>query len=1204
MASNQTITYPHFYHNQVLKSSTLNGYFEFLDLQTRLSRVHLVGCGIVDGLTFSLKDGALVLSPGVAINKDGWLVEVREETEYRYVTEVDFSDEDFVSDNLEQLISLGGSRIKKICFQTEDDVRQFDNRLPEPISDLNLNQYVVALVLGKRGEYSSRCSQDSCNLNTTDQLLEVWPVLLEIGGVKSLFQKIAPMKFCVVPQKEPCISCYHGSVDSFNEQVLASVRLWVPEIVEVMTRLTNHLQRIPGTAWNGWFPYDSLMTRFAAATKMVQGLQDVKSAPDYYFSFFGDMAKALNEFIDVYNAFAVKYEVIPTRTLSDALVYLGCFDKSVQEGDDIYRSLFKNARADEARRDGDLLGRMLERICVLSEYFIKDEADSKLTDSPFRVMRARKSERLSLKPAPFYYDSLKDGFFEGWNPERLPLKEYGYLTVSASMNEEGWSLYPVAYQGKGLSLVKSELTSLNRSLRLSMDVVEVALNTGTSLKKKEADLLRKVFAPFAEKKDAKFVQKVKDNCHGAAFKLAELLEGTYDARLLDALQAGRPFTEEESSSFQGISELVPVDADSMTELAQAFLNGNGSGSAVNELSSAMTNFVSSWRGCFVSVGNGVSLEEFGKAVPLAPIRRGCRVFLITKPGEMAKADHIVISYSVFYRMHEETGIKVPEKVKPVLRMRSVTQVTGEYAVEFPDTVCPYGDNGKWHVDGNMISFVPYINSGASPAMYETSGNYIECQIADEEVLRQSRIDILEKKYPSLVLEMLKNDRTLVTIKVKDADGELLHVRSFYVEVDNPDWRVIPVERVSITPDNQEIFIKDKLKLNADVFPKNACKDVTWSADNPLVATVSKGGEVMAEKEGSVRVTAVSVLDKEKKATATVKVFSFLFRVKTVTKGDGDYLCDLPKAFNPFGDGGKWENDGNQITIVPYKFYGKNEKREYQAGEKNLICEVSDDSLVRYSIVTTGKSISSVVLKMPERNGEATVTLKLMKSGKEVHSQTFTLNVNNAKWQKSQIRAVRVDPERKEMFLNQLLKLKSIVTPGDASEEKITWRSEDSSIATVDSSTGEVTAIKEGTVRITATSEGGRKGTADLKISSIVFMMKTKEPQDNNSYAATFPDVVKLTRDSGIWDFTNECLRMYIKAYDGMVEKDLVIGESLISCTASSPKVLTKKIVSSPENTYVELYLKKGKSSVQISIKDPDGSDTIIYKRTFTVDRTF
>jgi hypothetical protein len=183
MASNQTITYPHFYHNQVLKSSTLHGYFEFLDLQTRLSRVHLVGCGIVDGLTFSLKDGALVLSPGVAINKDGWLVEVREETEYRYVTEVDFSDEDFVSDKLEQLISLGGSRIKKICFQTEDDVRQFDNRLPEPISDLNLNQYVVALVLGKRGEYSSRCSQDSCNLNTTDQLLEVWPVLLEIGGV-------------------------------------------------------------------------------------------------------------------------------------------------------------------------------------------------------------------------------------------------------------------------------------------------------------------------------------------------------------------------------------------------------------------------------------------------------------------------------------------------------------------------------------------------------------------------------------------------------------------------------------------------------------------------------------------------------------------------------------------------------------------------------------------------------------------------------------------------------------------------------------------------------------------------------------------------------------------------------------------------------------------------------------------------------------
>lgn len=1206
MASNQKITYPHFYHNQVLKSSTLNGYFEFLDLQTRLSRVHLVGCGIVEGLSFSFKEGALVLSPGVAINKDGWLVEVREETEYRYVTEGGFSDEDFVSDDLEQLFSPGGSRIKKICFQTEDDVRQFDNRTPEPISDLNLKNYVVALVLGKRPEYSSRCSQESCDLNTTDQLLEVWPVLIEIGDVKSLFQKIAPMKFCVSPQKEPCISCYHGSVDSYDGQVSASVRLWVSEITEAMSRVTEHLQRIPGTAWNGWFPYDSLMARFAVAAKKIQGLLDVKSTPDYYISFFGDMAKALNEFIDAFNAFAVKYEMVPARTVSDALVYLGRLDESELEGDDIYRSLFRNARTEEARRDGDLLGRMLQRICILSEHFIQSGTDSRLSTSPFRVLRARAGERLSLKPAPFYYDSAKDGFSEGWNPERLPMKEYGYLTGSASMNEEGWSLYPEAYQGKDLSIVKSELTSLNQSLRLSMDVVEAALNACVSLKKKEADLIRTTFAPFDGKTDTDFMKNVKKECHGVAYKLAELLDGTYDARLVDALLAARPFTEEESSAFQGISNLDPVDADAMTELAQALLKAKGSvsDSAVKEMATALTSFVSAWGGGFVSVDKGVSLDEFGKAVSLAPIRRGCRVFLITKPGKTAKADHVVVSYAVFYRMHEETGIKAPVKVKPVIRMRSNTKVTGEYAVEFPDTVCPFGDNEKWFMVGNEISFIPYVYDGAAPAMYETSGNNIKCEIADPSILVQSRIDILEKKYPSLALKMEGNGRTLVTIKIVDAEGELLTSRSFYVEVDNPVWRRVPVSSVSLIPSSHDLLVGQKLKLIPDVKPIEAYdKTLAWSTDNPLVASVVDG-EVKSLKEGSARITAVSVSNKEKKATVTVNAFSYLFRMKTVTKGDGDFLCDVPKTVTPYGDGGKWNNSADQVTILLYKFNGK-EKKVYDPGKGNLLCEVSDNSILEPSIVSLGKSGSSVVLKML-KNGKATVTLRVLRSGKEEFSQSFTMDVSNSTWQKIQVRKLDVTPQKKDMYVNQTSKLDAIITPTDAKDSTtVTWRSEDKSIATVDSATGEVTAIKEGTVTINATAEGGKMGSAEVRVSSILYMLRTSKRQDTGVSAATFPDVVKPNGDDGRWAFSGNKLVLYVKANDGMEVRDLIIDKSLVFYQIQDPTVLSVSVTETGDGSPVlSIYLlKKGKSNLKVIVKDPDRSGKIIYQRTFTVDGT-
>ena len=1207
MASNQKITYPHFYHNQVLKSSTLNGYFEFMDLQTRLSRVHLVGSGIVDGLAFSVKDGALVLSPGVAINKDGWLVEVRDETKYRYVTEVGFSDEDFVSDNLEALVSLGGSRIKKICFQTEDDVRQFDNRLPEPISSLNMNNYVVALVFGKRSEYSSRCSQGSCDLNTTDQLLEVWPVLIEIGDVRSLFQRIAPMKFCVSPQKEPCISCFHGSVDSYNEQVYASARSWVSEITAVMSRLTEHLQLISDTVWNGWLPYDSLMARFADARKQIQDLLAVKSVPDYYISFFGDMAKALNEFIDAYNAFALKYEAIPTRTLSDALVYLGCREENVGGGDAIYRSLFRSARTNEARRDGNLLGRMLERVCILSECFIKDESDSRLSRSPFRVMKVRTGGRLSYKPAPFYYDSSNHGFFDGWNPEKLPMKEYGYLTGSASMNEEGWSFYPEAYQGKELSVVKGELTSLNQSLRLSMDVVEAALNGGTSLKKKEAELLRGIFDLFAGKKDSKFMDDVKKECHGVAYKLADLLDLSYDARLLDALQAGRSFTEEESSAFKEICELESIDADALKELAQAFLNAKGSvsESATKELAAALTDFVSAWKGSFISVDKGISLDEIGKTVPLAPVCRGCRVFLVTKPGKTAKAEHVVVSYGVFYRMHEETGIKVPDKVKPVFRMRSNAKVTGEYAVEFPDTVCPFGDNGKWFMVGNEISFIPYVYNGSAPAMYETSGSSIECQIADPGILVQSRIDILEKKYPSLALQMVGNGRTLVTIKIKDADNELLNSRSFYVEVDNPAWKVVPVSGISIFPTSYDVAVGQKLKLVPEVKPKDATdKSLAWSSDNSLVASV-KDGEVTMLREGSAKITVVSVSNKDKKETVTVNVFSYLFRMKTVTKGDGDYLCNIPETVRPYGDGGKWDNSGEQVTILPYKFNGK-ETKLLNTTKSNLFCEVSDDSILQPSIVSTKNSGASVVLKMLGKNGRATVTLKLTKSSGEVDfAQTFTMEVSNSGWQKIQVRKVDVTPQKLDMYMNQTSKLVAIVTPTDASDGTVTWRSSDTSIATVDSTTGEVTAVKEGSVQITATSEGGKNSSAEVKVSSILFNFRTKEKQANGIFSATFPDTVKPNGDDGRWAFSGNYLRMYVKAYDGMTESDLIIDKSLVHVQIQDLTVLSHKVEEmSNGSPYVEIHLlKKGKSNIKISIKDPNKTGKVIYQRTFTVDGT-
>src|SRR3546814_18655380 len=68
-------SYPIFEADQVLTNDHLNDTVNYLDRQSRLSRVRLIGSGIVCGLDVTVADESITVSGGHGITSQGYIIE-------------------------------------------------------------------------------------------------------------------------------------------------------------------------------------------------------------------------------------------------------------------------------------------------------------------------------------------------------------------------------------------------------------------------------------------------------------------------------------------------------------------------------------------------------------------------------------------------------------------------------------------------------------------------------------------------------------------------------------------------------------------------------------------------------------------------------------------------------------------------------------------------------------------------------------------------------------------------------------------------------------------------------------------------------------------------------------------------------------------------------------------------------------------------
>lgn len=264
---------------------------------------------------------------------------------------------------------------------------------------------------------------------------------------------------------------------------------------------------------------------------------------------------------------------------------------------------------------------------------------------------------------------------------------------------------------------------------------------------------------------------------------------------------------------------------------------------------------------------------------------------------------------------------------------------------------------------------------------------------------------------------------------------------------------------SIVPESKkvEMGVGGKLLLSPKVSPSSATnKDLSFKTSNSKVATVSSNDIITARSRGTATIT-ITAKDGSKKSTTikvqvndTVNVKSVDLKATRSTLTVGGARTKLIAATNP----------------------------------SNATVRTTSYSTSNKAVAIVEKTSKGVAMVKPVGPGTATITLKLT-DGKlnKVYGKVtvkvvqpvtgVTLNTSNL--------VLSTD----STFGDTTAQLTANVLPQNASNKSVTFVSSNPSVATVNSTTGLVSAQAAGTAKITVTTADGKKtASADVKVNGV------------------------------------------------------------------------------------------------------------------------
>ena len=346
----------------------------------------------------------------------------------------------------------------------------------------------------------------------------------------------------------------------------------------------------------------------------------------------------------------------------------------------------------------------------------------------------------------------------------------------------------------------------------------------------------------------------------------------------------------------------------------------------------------------------------------------------------------------------------------------------------------------------------------------------------------------------------------ITATTKDGSGKSAKCKVTIVES-------VRITSIKLDSTEKEILVGASFVITPTIEPSNATNQtLSWSSSDTSIATVDQTGKVEGKGVGEATITA------------------------TATDGSNVFAECIVDVKCP------------QVTSVKFE----NENKEVKIGEIiELKLSVEPPNIPNYVFQWSSSDESVATVDNDgkvtgKQKGEAEITATTT-DGSEIFATCKVTVVEPIL-----ITSIKSDPTKKEILVGESFVITPIIEPSNATNQTLSWKSNDTSIATVDND-GKVIGVKKGKVTITATATDSSTANLTCEITVVdeekvfEFLISNLNLPKGYSSQLILQSTYEEEKDNKhvVWTSSDSSV---VEVSDTGVIKTVKAGQATITCT--------------------------------------------------------